>query len=113
VLPQGTDVENLLQALREHLQPQVLEAEGTSPLQLRLLLQNGFRLNKLLQSTDSLSLSSGFQGGVYDRDALLDTSFHYRRQGKYKILLEAIPQVYMICASTHRIKRLLLHSIEL
>jgi hypothetical protein len=91
VLPQDSNVGHLVQALRERLQLQVLEASGASPVQLRLLLQNGFRLNKLLKPSDSLSY--GFLGGVYDRDALLDRSYYYRREGKYQILAEAVPQV--------------------
>jgi hypothetical protein len=91
VLPQDSDVGHLLQAVRERLQLQVLEASGASPVQLRLLLQNGFRLHKLLKPSDSLSF--GFSGGVYDRGALLDRSYYYRREGKQMILLEAIPQV--------------------
>jgi hypothetical protein len=90
VLPQDSNVGHFLQALRERLQLQILEAGGASPVQLRLL-QNGFRLNKLLRPSDSLSL--GFSGRVYDRDALLDRSYYYRREGKYQILAEAVPQV--------------------
>jgi hypothetical protein len=96
VLPQDANVGSLLHALRERLQ--ILEAGGASPLQLRLLLQNGCRLNKLLKPGDSLKY--GLQGGAYNRDALLDKSLYYRREGKCKILLEAIPQVHAeVCSA--------------
>jgi hypothetical protein len=92
VLPQGAHVGDLLQALRERLQLQVLEAGGASPLQLRLLQLDLSRFSKLLQPAAGLRYSCD-GGGVYDRDALLDKSLYYRREGKHKIVLEAIPQV--------------------
>ena len=98
VLPQDADIGDLLQALPERLQLQHLDIGGAStPLQLRLLLLNGSRLAKLLMPTDVFS--DGFEGRVYGRDDLLDKSLYYRREGKERILLEAIPQVRTLYTS--------------
>jgi hypothetical protein len=93
VLPQDANIGDVLQALRERLQLQHLEVAGESPMQLRLLLLDGSRQIKLLKPTDTFS--DGFEGGVFNRDDLLNKSVYHRREDKLRVLLEYVPQVFM------------------
>jgi hypothetical protein len=90
LLPTGKTVQHLLSELQEQLQLQLLEHGGASPLQLRVLLQDGSKLTELLASSDKLKPS---RYSVYSRDDLLKKGWYDRQEGRQRLLLEAVPQV--------------------
>jgi hypothetical protein len=91
LLPAGKAVKHLISALQEWLQLQQFAHGGASPLQLRVLLQDGSKLTELLTSSDKLKSN---RHSVYSRDDLLKKGWYNRQEGRQRLLLEAVPQVH-------------------